>query len=241
MLAERAHFSLGSRYLCTGNGSLLRAPWWVARGEGLPLLHYLPTPRVIIALIARIPIYGCAIFKPNRPTLQRGAVWFCQGWETATWPARERILSSQFFWEMNTATTTSVGTLAVSNQQSTSRFYSYPFVYWLLLLAAWPHAIGFASAAAPVAAVRQGAPRPYTGRVLNQAHEPLSGATVLVRGTSTVTSTNADGSFLLPLAAGQHTLVVDYPGCRSVVLPVVRPDSALVVIMASTLAPKRHR
>ena len=114
-------------------------------------------------------------------------------------------------------------------------------MYLLLLLASWSNSISLLSAATPVAEVRQVVPRPYIGRVLNQAHEPLSGATVLARGTPTVVSTNADGSFLLLLAAGPHTLVVDYPGCRSVVLSVVRPDSALVVIMASTLAPKRHR
>ena len=114
-------------------------------------------------------------------------------------------------------------------------------MYLLLLLAGWSNSICLLSAATPVAEVRQVVPRPYTGRVLNQAHEPLSGATVLVRGTPTVVSTNADGSFLLTLVPGPHTLVFDYSGCRSVVLSVVRPDSALVVMMPSTLAPKRHR
>ena len=93
----------------------------------------------------------------------------------------------------------------------------------------------------PAANFRQVTPRPYTGQVLNQAREPLSGATVLVRGTPIVVFTDADGTFLLPLAPGPHALVVDYPGCRSVVLPVMRADSALVVIMTSTLAPRRHR
>lgn len=106
--------------------------------------------------------------------------------------------------------------------------------------------VGWMTAAGPVRATSlahgwQVAPRPYVGRVLNQVREPLSGATVLVRGTSTVVTTNADGTFLLPLAAGPHTLVVDYPGCRSAVLSVVRPDSALVVLLATTLAPRRHR
>ena len=118
-------------------------------------------------------------------------------------------------------------------------------MYLFLFLAGWMTAVGPISAAKPAAGVRQVAPRPYTGRVLNQVREPLSGATVLVRGTPTVVTTNADGTFLLPLAAGPHTLVVDYPGYRSavlsVVLSVVRPDSALVVILATTLAPRRHR
>ena len=114
-------------------------------------------------------------------------------------------------------------------------------MYLLLFLTGWMTAVGPISAATPAADVRQVAPRPYTGRVLNQVHEPLSGATVLVRGTLAVATTNADGTFLLPLAAGPHTLVVDCPGYRSVVLSVVRPDSALVVILATTLAPRRHR
>lgn len=113
-------------------------------------------------------------------------------------------------------------------------------MYLRFFLAGWMTAGGLISTATP-AHVRQVAPRPYTGRVLNQVREPLSGATVLVRGTPTVVTTNADGTFLLPLAPGPHTLVVDYPGCRSVVLSVVRPDSALVVILATTLAPRRHR
>ena len=113
-------------------------------------------------------------------------------------------------------------------------------MYLLSFLAGWMMAIGPISAT-PTVSVRQVAPRSYTGRVLNQVREPLSGATVLVRGTPTVVTTNADGTFLLPLAAGPHTLVVDYPGYRSAVLSVVRPDSALVVILAATLAPRRHR
>ena len=114
-------------------------------------------------------------------------------------------------------------------------------MYLLLFLAGWMTAVGPLNAATPTAGVRQMAPRPYTGRVLNQVREPLSGATVLVQGIPTVVTTNADGTFLLPLAAGPHTLVVDYPGYCSVVLSVVRPDSALVVTLATTLAPRRHR
>lgn len=114
-------------------------------------------------------------------------------------------------------------------------------MYLLLLFAGWMTAVSPISAATPMVGIRQLAPRPYTGRVLNQVRQPLSGATVLVRGTPTVVTTNADGTFLLPLASGPHTLVIDYPGCRSAELSVERPDSALVVILATTLAPRRHR
>lgn len=114
-------------------------------------------------------------------------------------------------------------------------------MYLLWLFAIWAPTLGPLSGATRAAEARQVAPRPYTGRVLNQAHEPLSGATVLVRGTLIVVSTNADGTFLLPLAPGPHTLVVDYPNCRSAVLSVARPDSALLVVLATTLAPRRYR
>ena len=114
-------------------------------------------------------------------------------------------------------------------------------MYLLLFFASLTTVICPIGATTLVVAACQGAQRPYTGRVLNQGLEPLSGATVLVRGTPTVVTTNADGSFLLPLAPGPHTLVVDYPGYRIVVLSVVRPDSALVVILANTLAPRRHQ
>ena len=95
--------------------------------------------------------------------------------------------------------------------------------------------------ATQAAEARQVAPRPHTGRVLNQAHEPLSGATVLVQVPLIGVSTNADGTFLLPLAPGPHTLMVNYLNCRSVVLSVARPDSALLVVLATTLAPRRYR
>ena len=114
-------------------------------------------------------------------------------------------------------------------------------MYLLLFLAGWMTAVGPLSAATPTAGVRQVAPQPHTRWGLNQIREPLSGTTVLVQGTPTAVTTNADGTFLLPLAAGPHTLVVDYPGYRSVVLSVVRPDWALVVTLATTLAPQRHR
>ena len=83
-------------------------------------------------------------------------------------------------------------------------------------------------------------PTPYQGQVFNEVHKPLSGATVLVRGTTTAVSTNADGRFLLSLPTGPHTLVVDYPGCRSRTVPVVRPNSVLVVVLSNTLALRRR-
>jgi CarboxypepD_reg-like domain len=114
-------------------------------------------------------------------------------------------------------------------------------MYLLLLLAGWSASVSPTGAMTPTAEVRQTDPRSYNGRVLNKGHQPLSGATVLVRGTSNAVSTNADGTFLLSLAPGPHTLVVDYPGCHSVELSVTQPDSTLIIIMTSTLAPRRYR
>ncbi|WP_167856255.1 carboxypeptidase regulatory-like domain-containing protein [Hymenobacter metallicola] len=53
---------------------------------------------------------------------------------------------------------------------------------------------------------------PLTGQVENAAHHPLAGVSVLVTGTAISTTTNAEGTFLLPLAGpGTYTLRFDYP------------------------------
>ena len=120
------------------------------------------------------------------------------------------------------------------------RPYLFHYRYMLWLLLSWGLSAGGPCRASPLRTTVQLAPRPYQGQVVNEAHEPLSGATVLVRGTVTAVSTNADGRFLLHLPSGEHTLVVDYPGCRSRTVPVMRPDSVLVVVLSNTLAPRRR-
>ena len=83
--------------------------------------------------------------------------------------------------------------------------------------------------------------RAFTGRIMTPERSPLSGATILVKGTSMAVSTNADGSFLLSLPVGPHRLVVDYPAYRTVEVAVEQPDSVLVIVLHSTQPPVPHR
>lgn len=50
------------------------------------------------------------------------------------------------------------------------------------------------------------------GRVLDESGQPLVGATVLLRGTSRGTSTDASGSYLLEVPKGENTFLVGYAG-----------------------------
>jgi TonB-linked SusC/RagA family outer membrane protein len=50
------------------------------------------------------------------------------------------------------------------------------------------------------------------GKVMDEKQEPVPGATVQVKGSSLVTSTDADGSFSLSMAELKGTLVVSYVG-----------------------------
>jgi TonB-linked SusC/RagA family outer membrane protein len=56
------------------------------------------------------------------------------------------------------------------------------------------------------------AQRAITGKVMDEKSEPLIGASILVKGTSTGTVTDVDGSFELQAPAGAATLVVSYTG-----------------------------
>jgi hypothetical protein len=82
--------------------------------------------------------------------------------------------------------------------------------------------------------------RPYRGRVVSSSGQALVGATVLVRGTHTATTTNADGVFLLPLPVGTYPVLVDYPGyLASQPLVLQFPDSLVTFTLYST-QPRRR-
>jgi hypothetical protein len=71
-----------------------------------------------------------------------------------------------------------------------------------------------APAPEPVAAPAPAAPttRTQAGRVLDESGRPLVGATVLLRGSSKGTSTDASGSFTLEVPSGENTFLVGYGG-----------------------------
>ncbi|WP_235998448.1 carboxypeptidase-like regulatory domain-containing protein [Hymenobacter sp. BT559] len=63
-------------------------------------------------------------------------------------------------------------------------------------------------------AVAIGSPtrRIQAGRILDEAGQPLVGATVLLKGTTRGTSTDANGDYSLPVPAGTNTFVFAYSG-----------------------------
>jgi TonB-linked SusC/RagA family outer membrane protein len=54
-----------------------------------------------------------------------------------------------------------------------------------------------------------------TGRITNEAGLPLTGASVVIFGTTTGTSTDASGNFTIVLSGGLHTLMISYLGYES--------------------------
>jgi hypothetical protein len=71
-----------------------------------------------------------------------------------------------------------------------------------------------APAPEPVAAPAPAVPATHTqaGRVLDESGRPLVGATVMLRGTTKGTSTDASGSYSLEVPNGENTFVVGYGG-----------------------------
>lgn len=56
----------------------------------------------------------------------------------------------------------------------------------------------------------------YSGKVVSaEDGEPIVGATVMVKGTTTGTITNADGNFSISLSGSNRTLVITYVGMKS--------------------------
>lgn len=71
-----------------------------------------------------------------------------------------------------------------------------------------------APAPEPVAAPAPAAPATHTqaGRVLDESGRPLVGATVMLRGSTKGTSTDANGSYTLEVPNGENTFLVGYGG-----------------------------
>jgi len=69
-----------------------------------------------------------------------------------------------------------------------------------------------APAPEPVAAPAAPATRTQAGRVLDESGHPLVGATVMLRGSTKGTSTDATGSYTMEVPTGENTFVVGYGG-----------------------------
>jgi iron complex outermembrane receptor protein len=79
---------------------------------------------------------------------------------------------------------------------------------------ATPAAASNAAAAAEAKAVAIGSPtrRIQSGRIVDEAGQPLVGATVLLQGTTRGASTDANGDYSLPVPLGTNTFVFAYSG-----------------------------
>lgn len=69
-----------------------------------------------------------------------------------------------------------------------------------------------AAAPAPEPVPAAPATRTQAGRVLDESGYPLIGATVMLRGSTKGTSTDANGSYSLEVPTGENTFVVGYGG-----------------------------
>jgi len=64
------------------------------------------------------------------------------------------------------------------------------------------------------------AQRPITGKVLAANGQPISGATVSVKGSNLATSTSADGAFAISVPNDRSTLVVSYVSFDGIEVPI---------------------
>ncbi len=67
------------------------------------------------------------------------------------------------------------------------------------------------------------------GKVLDETNSPLPGASVLLKGTSTGTSTNAEGQFVLTVPDRQGILIISFIGYETIEVPVSGNLSGIVL------------
>ena len=70
-----------------------------------------------------------------------------------------------------------------------------------------------------------------SGLVVDQEHEPVIGATVLVKGTTIGTSTDLDGKFVLSVPKSNSLLTVTYVGCKPVEIAADSPLLASGIVL----------
>ncbi|NLO71607.1 MAG: TonB-dependent receptor plug domain-containing protein, partial [Porphyromonadaceae bacterium] len=72
--------------------------------------------------------------------------------------------------------------------------------------------------------------RTVTGAVTDQSGQPLPGVTVIVKGTTIGTVTNADGNFTLAIPQGVETLQFSFVGMRTQEIPIEGRTTFTVVM-----------
>ena len=92
--------------------------------------------------------------------------------------------------------------------------HKIPFTYrgWILLLCCLLFSVSAFSQ------------RTVTGKVTDQAGQPLVGTTVIIKGTNTGVTTNADGDYSIPVSGPDNVLVVSYVGYETQRIPVERSE-----------------
>lgn len=79
------------------------------------------------------------------------------------------------------------------------------------------------------------AQRTVTGNISSEDGEPLIGASIFVRGTSTGTVTDIDGSFSIEVPADGNTLVVSYTGYNTEEIPLTNEANYSITLSEGVL------
>lgn len=69
------------------------------------------------------------------------------------------------------------------------------------------------------------------GLVLDQNHDPVIGATVIVKGTSTGTATDISGRFSIKAPSAQSILTITYVGYQTAEIPANSPELKSGIIL----------
>jgi TonB-linked SusC/RagA family outer membrane protein len=80
------------------------------------------------------------------------------------------------------------------------------------------------------------AQRTVSGKVTNAQNQPVAGATVMVKGTSTATQTNSEGVFSIAVPRGQHALVVTFVGFEPMQIPVDDSKSSVEISLKESIS-----
>ena len=110
---------------------------------------------------------------------------------------------------------------------------------WLLMLLApfkmFAEISAFQNDEGSSVAFHQEQTKTVTGTVTDQAGEPVPGATVVVKGTSSGTVTDVDGNFTLSNVSEDATLVVSFVGMKKEEVGVSGQDQLSIVLQEETM------